>query len=66
MVNANINGLKIGILQEGFTASNADQEVNTLLKDVISKLADIGGDIQETSIPLHLQGDCSYRSTLKL
>ncbi|XP_003724618.2 uncharacterized protein LOC100890319 [Strongylocentrotus purpuratus] len=61
--NANINGLKIGILEEGFTASNADQEVNTLLRDVISKLADMGGDIQETSIPLHLKGPAIWQCT---
>nr|XP_054751262.1 amidase-like [Lytechinus pictus] len=61
--NSDVNGLKIGILEEGFTAPNADQRVNTLLKDVINRLADVGVGIEDTSIPLHTQGGAIWQCT---
>lgn len=51
--NESIDGLKIGILQEGFDMEIADPAVVGLVKETIGKLAGCGGIVTDVSLPLH-------------
>lgn len=51
--NKSINGLKVGILGEGFSMDGADAAVTKLLKDTLNKLELYGAVLKDVSVPLH-------------
>ena len=55
--DGDIRGLKVGLLGEGFEASNADPEVNELVKETVERLRELGAEVRECSIPLHSRGN---------
>lgn len=48
-----LKGIKVGILKEGFEDPMTDPNVAAASRAAIAKLADLGAEIQEISIPLH-------------
>lgn len=49
----NLNGFKIGVLEEGFGLSVSQEEVDMKIKDAAQKLKCIGAQVTDVSIPLH-------------
>ena len=50
---ANLNRIRVGIVQEGFGLENSELEVDTLVKDAAMKLSSAGAKVEEVSIPMH-------------
>nr|XP_054760348.1 amidase-like [Lytechinus pictus] len=53
MENASIDGLKVGLLSEGFSMKGADEAVNKLVKETLNKLTAEGAVVKDVSVPLH-------------
>ncbi|XP_041471297.1 amidase-like [Lytechinus variegatus] len=53
MENASIEGLKVGLLSEGFSMKGADEAVNKLVKETLNKLTAEGAVVKDVSVPLH-------------
>ncbi|KAJ7736720.1 amidase signature domain-containing protein, partial [Mycena maculata] len=49
-----IEGLKIGVLKEGFASSFLDAAVNDKCRAAITKLEALGAVVEEVSVPLHI------------
>lgn len=49
-------GLKVGVLTEGFGQPGSEAEVDARVRDVAHRLRDAGAEIEEVSIPMHLDG----------
>ena len=56
MLEGGVKGIRIGIVTEGFQQPNAEADVNTKVRDAATRLADLGAEVTEISIPLHLAG----------
>ena len=48
-----LNGMKVGVLKEGFEDPMTDPNVAAASKAAIAKLVDLGAEVKEISIPLH-------------
>ena len=48
-----VNGLRLGILHEGFTHPGAQDDVNTAVRKAASQLQRLGAKVEEISIPEH-------------
>jgi len=48
-----VNGLRLGILKEGFTHPGAQDDVNAAVRKATSELQHLGAKIEEVSIPEH-------------
>ena len=51
-----VKGLKVGLLKEGFGLESSEADVDTGVMDMGKKLKDLGADVQEISVPMHLMG----------
>jgi len=51
-----VEGLRIGIVKEGFQAANAEEDVNAKVCAAADRLSRLGATVQELSIPMHLLG----------
>jgi len=51
-----VEGLRIGIVKEGFQAANAEEDVNAKVRAAADRLSRLGATVQELSIPMHLLG----------
>jgi amidase len=49
-------GLKIGIVKEGFGWSNSEPDVDDMVRQAAQRLSRSGANVRELSIPLHLDG----------
>lgn len=49
-------GLRIGILREGFGHGNSEPDVDAAVRKAASRLADLGAEVEDVSIPMHLHG----------
>ena len=56
MLEGGVKGMRIGIVTEGFQQPNAEADVNAKVRDAATRLADLGAEVTEVSIPLHLAG----------
>jgi amidase len=56
MLDGGVKGMRIGMVTEGFEQSNAEADVNTKVRDAAARLATLGADVTEISIPMHLAG----------
>jgi amidase len=55
-LNQGVEGLRIGIVKEGFQAANAEEDVNAKVRNAADRLRGLGAIVQELSIPMHLLG----------
>jgi amidase len=51
-----VNGLRIGVLREGFGQPGGEPDVDAQVRRAVTVLEKLGADIQEVSVPLHLLG----------
>lgn len=51
-----VEGMKIAILTEGFQQPGADEGVNTKVREAADRLAALGVQVDEVSVPMHLMG----------
>jgi len=51
-----INGLKIGVLKEGFEQPGAEAAVNESVKQAAKRLSSLGATVDDISIPMHMMG----------
>jgi amidase len=61
----NINGLRIGVVKEGFEWSNtfvSDPNVDAMVRNAVSRFGELGAKVQEISIPMHRDGVHIWRS----
>jgi amidase len=56
MLEGGIRGMKIGIVTEGFTQANAQEDVNAKVRAAALRLEALGAAVSEVSIPMHLTG----------
>lgn len=54
--SAAARGLRVGILKEGFEVPGLDQYVIDAVKTAAERFKALGAEVQDISIPLHLQG----------
>ena len=50
-----VEGLKIGIVKEGFGHARGDPDVDATVRKAIDIFAQLGAELREISIPMHLQ-----------
>jgi amidase len=50
-----VNGLRLGILKEGFTQPGAQEDVNAAVHKAASELTRLGAKVEEVSIPEHTE-----------
>ena len=51
-----IDGMRIGVVEEGFTMRNADSDVNDKVRRAASLLSELGADVHKASLPMHAAG----------
>ena len=56
MLEGGVKGMRIGVVTEGFQQANAEADVNAKVRDAAARLAALGAEVTEISIPLHLAG----------
>jgi amidase len=56
MLDGGVKGMRIGVVTEGFQQANAEADVNAKVRDAAARLATLGAEVTEISIPLHLAG----------
>ncbi|XP_072025739.1 amidase-like isoform X1 [Amphiura filiformis] len=49
----NLNGMKIGILQEGFGFDVSEEAVDRIVREAAHKLTSVGAELVDVSIPMH-------------
>ncbi len=59
-LGASIQGLKIGVVTEGFGHENSEADVDRSVRAAAEKLAGLGAEISEVSIPMHLKGQAIW------
>lgn len=56
-LTGNISGLKIGLVKEGFGRTDAEADVEELVRQPASFIQTrLGAKVEEISIPMHLDG----------
>jgi amidase len=60
MIEGGINGMRIGIVTEGFQLPNAETDVNAKVREATVRLKDLGAQVTEISIPMHLVGQAIW------
>ena len=63
-LNSAIDGIKIGVLAEGFGAKGAEEEVDDAVRRSLADVASLGVEIVEISIPYHLTSLAIYRGVI--
>ncbi|MBO0711888.1 MAG: amidase [Acetobacteraceae bacterium] len=51
-----VAGLRIGLVREGFTQPNAEEDVNAKVRAAAARFERLGASVGEVSIPMHLAG----------
>jgi amidase len=49
----NLNGLKIGVLREGFGGESAEVDVEAAVRRALAEMARLGAEVSEVSVPEH-------------
>ncbi|MEO1190842.1 MAG: amidase [Pseudomonadota bacterium] len=55
-----VKGLKIAVLKEGFGHENSEKDVDASVKSAAKRLAKLGAEVTEISIPMHLKGQAIW------
>jgi amidase len=56
LLEGGVKGMRIGVVTEGFQQPNAEAEVNAKVREAASRLASLGAQVSEISIPMHVVG----------
>ena len=56
MLAGGVRGMRIGVVTEGFQQPNAEADVSAKVREAAARLAVLGAEVTEISIPLHLAG----------
>ncbi|KAI1853579.1 hypothetical protein JX266_001563 [Neoarthrinium moseri] len=59
-------GLRVGILQESFDIPNLDPEVASIIRTAASRFAELGGIVEEVSIPQHAYAPHTFSAAVGL
>lgn len=59
-LGAGVQGMKIAVLTEGFGHENSEADVDQKVRAAAEKLASLGADVSEVSIPMHLKGQAIW------
>ncbi len=59
-LGGDIKGLKIGVVKEGFGHPNSESDVDKSVQAAAEKLAGLGAEVSEVSIPMHLKGQAIW------
>lgn len=54
-IGGGVKGLKIGVVREGFGYPSSEADVDRAVQDYGRRLCDLGAEVREISIPMHLQ-----------
>lgn len=54
--DATVEGLRIGVLEEGFGRVEAGSSVDRTVRDALDRVSDDGGALEEVSVPMHVDG----------
>jgi amidase len=54
-IGGGVKGLKIGVVREGFGHPSSEADVDKSVRDYGKRLGDLGAEVHEISIPMHLQ-----------
>jgi amidase len=55
-IGADVKGLRIGVLKEGFGHPNAEADVDAHVREAAKRFASLGAIVEEISVPEHAQG----------
>ena len=55
-LDGSVKGLRIGILAEGFGLPNSEAAVDAKVREAAGRLAELGAQVEEVSVPMHLMG----------
>ncbi|GAW23838.1 hypothetical protein ANO14919_134150 [Xylariales sp. No.14919] len=58
--NTMLEGMKVGILSEGFRIPGNDETVAASVRSAATKLAELGATVSSVSIPKHLEGTAAW------
>jgi amidase len=56
MLGGGLKGMKIALVREGFEQANAEAVVSEKVRAAAKRLADLGAQVSEVSIPMHMIG----------
>jgi len=59
-----VDGLSIGVVQEGFNWPQSESEVNSSVRGGLDDLEDLGASVEEVSIPMHRDAEDIYAVVL--
>ena len=59
-----VQGLRIGIVQEGFGTAGAQADVDAMVRTQALRLREAGAVVEDVSIPMHLQGPAIMFSSI--
>lgn len=59
-----VKGLKIGLVKEGFSFKQMEEDVAKLVRESATKLTGAGATVEDTSIPIHDDGRHKYKHYL--
>lgn len=56
ILQSGAQGLRIGVLSEGFGHANSEPDVDACVREAAARFAGLGATVAEVSVPLHAQG----------
>jgi amidase len=56
LLDGGVKGMRIGVVAEGFQHANSEEDVNSKVRAAAARLAALGAEVTEISIPMHLAG----------
>jgi amidase len=56
LLGGGVRGMKIGVVREGFEQTTAETAVSEKVRDAAKQLGDLGAQVSDVSIPMHLVG----------
>jgi amidase len=59
-----VDGLRIGVVKEGFAMPESEEDVNAAVGDGAGRLAGLGAVIEEVSLPIHAIGRAIWTPTI--
>lgn len=59
-----VDGLRIGVVKEGFAMPESEEDVNAAVRDGAGRLAGLGAVIEELSLPIHAIGRAIWTPTI--
>ena len=59
-LSRDLRGVRLGVVREGFSTPMSEPEVDAKVREAVRALRELGAQVQEVSIPVHLEagGEC--------